>query len=314
MYMEDLTTEAGQTDAEKFFEYVLWCVEQNISEPVPERKEPVEDAYVRCLPESPKKHGKDVVIVADLAPEDRVLDAKIRDFQAACAYPTRLVNIREYPFKGGCLGCFHCAGDGKCIYTDGFDTFLREKIQRADAIVLAFRVQDHSMGPRFKTYDDRQFCNGHRTVTEGTPFAYLVAGDLSGEENLKNVIDARCQVGHNFLAGIGTDGASISAAARRLTYSLEHGYVQPRNFWGVGGMKIFRDLIWMMRGLMKADHEFYKAHGVYDFPQKQRGKMMGMCLLGAMVRNPKIRAKMGNKFNEGMAAPYEKVVSQAKPK
>ena len=32
-------------------------------------------------------------------------------------------------------------------------------------------------------------------------------------------------------------------------------------------MKIFRDLIWMMRGLMKADHEFYKAHGMYDFPQ-----------------------------------------------
>ena len=29
-----------------------------------------------------------------------------------------------------------------------------------------------------------------------------------------------------------------------------------------------------------------------------------MCLLGALVRNPKIRAKTGNKMNEGMAAPY----------
>ena len=27
------------------------------------------------------------------------------------------------------------------------------------------------------------------------------------------------------------------------------------NFYGVGGMKIFRDLIWLMRGLMKADHQ-----------------------------------------------------------
>ena len=79
-------------------------------------------------------------------------------------------------------------------------------------------------------------------------------------------------------------------------------------------MKIFRDLIWMMRGLMKADHEFYKAHGMYDFPQKQRGKMLKMCLLGALMRNPKARAKMGNKMNEGMVAPYRKVLDAARPK
>lgn len=39
-----------------------------------------------------------------------------------------------------------------------------------------------------------------------------------------------------------------------------------------------------------------------------------MCLLGAMARNPKISVKMGNKMNEGTAAPYKKVVAAAKPK
>ena len=86
----------------------------------------------------------------------------------------------------------------------------------------------------------------------------------------------------------------------------------PRNFYGVGGMKIFRDLIWVMRGIMKADHLFYKKHGVYDFPQKQRGKMMAMCLLGSLVRNKKIKKKMGNKFNEGMLMPYQKVLKESK--
>ena len=93
---------------------------------------------------------------------------------------------------------------------------------------------------------------------------------------------------------------------------MENKYVQPRNFYGVGGMKIFRDLIWIMRGIMKADHKYYKKHGVYDFPQKKRGQMMLMCFLGAMVRNKKIKAKMGNKFNEGMIAPYQKVIKNAK--
>ena len=61
---------------------------------------------------------------------------------------------------------------------------------------------------------------------------------------------------------------------------------------------------------MKADHKYYKKHGVYDFPQKQRGKMILMCFLGSLVRNPKIKVKMGNKFNEGMVSPYKKVLNK----
>jgi multimeric flavodoxin WrbA len=312
--MEDLTTEQGQKDAEAFFEYVLWCVQNDVHEEAPHMSDRPSAPYHPALPQVEKKNDFEAVIVADLRPDDENLKAMIADFQSAFPYRTRLVNIAEYPFKGGCLGCFNCAGDGKCIYQDGFDTFLREKIQTADAIVYAFTIRDHSMGARFKMYDDRQFCNGHRTVTEGMPFGYIVNGDYESEWNLRMIVEARAEVGHNFLAGVGCDAAGLSAMIHRLSYALNHHYVQPRNFWGVAGMKIFRDLIWLMRGLMKADHEFYKKHGVYDFPQKQRGKMLMMCFLGAMVRNPKIKAKMGNKMNEGMAAPYEKVINSAQPK
>ena len=236
--------------------------------------------------------------------------AMIEDFKAVYPYPTRIVNIAEYPFSGGCLGCFNCAGDGTCIYKDGFDSFLREEIQTADASVYAFTIKDHSMGPRFKMYDDRQFCNGHRTVTEGMPFGYIVNGDYHADANPQTIIEARCEVGHNFLAGVALDHMGMEQMAKRLTYAMERHYIQPRNFYGVGGMKIFRDLIWLMRGLMKADHDFYKKHGVYDFPQKQWPRMLSMQVVGTMVRNPKIKKKMGNKMNEGMVAPYKKVIEK----
>ena len=125
------------------------------------------------------------------------------------------MNLADFPFKGGCLGCFGCAADGRCIQKDGFDAFLRENIQNADAIIYAFTLRDHSMGSRFKMYDDRQFCNGLRTVTEGKPFAYIVNGDYEAEENLKTVIEARAQVGHNFLAGVGYDLPSMEAPGLR---------------------------------------------------------------------------------------------------
>ena len=82
----------------------------------------------------------------------------------------------------------------------------------------------------------------------------------------------------------------------------------PEAFYGVGGMKIFRDLIYVMRGLMKADHKFYKKHGVYDFPQKQRGRMLVILLVGGLATNPKMQKKMGNNMNEGMLMPYTKVL------
>ena len=70
------------------------------------------------------------------------------------------------------------------VYKDGFDEFLRSNIQTTDATVYAFSIRDHSMGSCTKLYDDRRFCNAHRTVTIGMPVGYLVNGSYTAEPNL----------------------------------------------------------------------------------------------------------------------------------
>lgn len=312
--MDDLTTEKGQKDAIDFFKYVLWCKENDYSEPIVPFAEPKALSSV-TVPEAKDEKGRgDVVIVADLKEGDTQLSHMINRFRAVLPIHSRVVNIAEYPFKGGCLGCFNCAVDGKCVYKDGFDEFLRKEIQSADAIVYAFTIKDHSLGSTFKMYDDRQFCNGHRTVTMGMPVAYLVSGEYSKEMNLRMILEGRAEVGGNFLAGIASDefnaDSSIDRMADTLMYALKNSYIQPANFYGVGGMKIFRDLIYVMQGMMKADHKFYKEHGQYDFPQKQKGRLVAMYLVGAMLSSDKIKSKMGNKMNEGMLMPYKKLMDK----
>lgn len=353
--MDDLTTKKGQREARAFFDYVCWQMKHDIFEPVAVEPaetsltglaEPLpieldgkskladteevsegnvsEKDFAEPQKNDPKAAGElisekekpgDVVIVADLPGEDKKLAAMIEHFRQVFPLHTRVVNLREYPFKGGCLGCFRCAVSGKCIYTDGFDEFLRNNIQTAQATVYAFSIRDHSMGALFKMFDDRQFCNGHRTVTMGKPVGYLVSGNYSEEFNLQMVIEGRAQVGGNFLAGVAADevdgNRAIDRMAESLNYVVRHKYVQPQNFYGVGGMKIFRDLIYLMRGMMKADHEFYKSHGQYDFPQKQKGRIAMMYLVGGLMSSPKVFAKMGNKINEGMLMPYQKVLKEA---
>ena len=308
--MEDLLSEQGRKEAEDFLRYALFCAENGVWEKGPAARVSVRAPYECSLEPCRKEDGFDTVIVADLRDGDESLRALIKDFVAVYPYRTRFVNIADFAFRGGCLGCLNCAMSGKCVYRDGFDELLREKIQTADAIVYAFTVREHSMGSRFKMFDDRQFCNGHRTVAEGKPFAYIVNGDLNGEENLRMVLEARASVGHSFLAGFASDADGLRAVTARLAWALQHGYNPPRSFYGVGGMKIFRDLVWQMRGLMRADHVFYKKHGLYDFPQKRWPRMLGLSFLGALMRSKRIRGVIGNRMNDGMLAPYKKVIDR----
>ena len=313
--MDDLLTEEGRDTAEKFFNHFLWAVENGLYELYPEFRSTYLQKQATNAPYVDKKGGKDIVIITDNTDEDSNLAWMINRLRSVLPYETRVVNIAEYPFSGGCLGCFNCAVSAKCVYKDGFDEFLRNNIQKADSIIYAFTVKDHSMGSRFKMYDDRNFCNGHRTVTIGMPVGYLVSGELSREENLRNIIEARAEVGHNFLAGVATDefdpDREIDNLALSLEYAIENKYVMPQNFWGIGGMKIFRDLIYLMQGMMRADHKFYKKVGFYkDFPQKHKGTILKMYLVGLLLSNDKIKAKMGNKMNEGMLMPYNKMFEE----
>lgn len=309
--MDDLLTEKGQKEARDFFDYVSFCVKNDIYEKSSIIVSEPKHAPV-TVPESKGDKQGDIVVLTNCKEDDEQLKNMIARFQAVMPRKTRTVNIGEYPFKGGCLGCLNCAVSGKCVYKDGFDDFLRNNIQSAQAIVIAFSIKDHSMGASFKLYDDRQFCNGHRAVTMGMPMGYLISGNYADEYNLQMIVEGRAQVGGNFLAGVATDetdpDGEIDKLASSLDYALNANYVPPQNFYGVGGTKIFRDLIWLMQGMMKADHKFYKSHGQYDFPQKQRGKMIAMYLVGAMASSKKLKAKMGNMMNEGMLMPYNKVL------
>lgn len=315
--MEDLLTQQGQKDARMFFDQLIFSCAHGPFVTPPVKAPAVEKpSYRPSLPDSPKTQGKDVVIVTNCAREDENLAAMIADFRAALPCKSRVVNLREFTFDGGCLGCFGCAITGKCVYKDGFDDFLRNTIQTADGFVYAFTISDHYTHSSFKCFDDRQFCNGHRTVTHGKPIAYLISGPYRYESNLRMIVEGRAEVGGNYLCGVATDEADTRAELRsladNLSFAMEHSLTRPTNFYGVGGMKIFRDLIYVMQGLMKADHKFYKARGIYDFPQKQHARIWQMRLVGALLAVPSLQRKAKGKMTEAMIGPYQKVVDSAR--
>jgi multimeric flavodoxin WrbA len=316
--MEDLQSEKGRYEADCFFEKLMFDVQNGIwtqREPEERAARPV---YAPTLETVPKKSGRDVAVVTNAAADDENLKNMIGDFVSACAYPVRVINIREFPFSGGCLGCMNCAADGKCVYKDGFDEFLRTNIQNADAIITAFTIENHFTHSSMKCYDDRQFCNGHRTVTAGKVTGCIISGDYSREDNLRMIVEARANVSGMYFCGVAGDEADaareLEGLAKTVEFALDNDLRQPQNFYGVGGTKIFRDLVYLMQGIMQADHKFYKAHGVYDFPQKRMGTLVGMKLLGVLMKSPKVQKKMSGRMTEYITAPYKKVLDKTQPK
>ncbi len=313
--MDDLLEEKGRRQAEDWFRMTMWSIDKGYFKTEIRSKSSTFVGQPCTIPLASGKSGsRKVVIVADIKAGDTALKTMVDSFIARFPYECELVNLQDFPFQGGCISCFNCAATGKCIYGDGFDDYLRGFIHKHDAIIYAFRIEDHSMGVRFKMYDDRQFCNGHRTVTMGTPFGYITDGPLSKEENLRMIIEGRAQVGGNYLAGVATNEFDTDGQLQKLSdtlcYAMENSICPPQNFLGTGGMKIFRDLIYLMRGMMRADHKFFKSHGQYDFPQKKWKTSLSMYLVGFLMSRKSLRTRMGSKMNEGMIAPYRKVIDR----
>jgi hypothetical protein len=103
----------------------------------------------------------------------------------------------------------------------------------------------------------------------------------------------------------------LQALAERSVRFARDGYVRPPGFLGVAGMKLLRDEVWgRLRFVFRADHRFYREHGLYDYPQrdlKMRGINLVMGILTGIRRsgrnsNSASRAKRSSRFGRCFAA------------
>jgi len=100
--MDDLLTENGRKAAKEFFDYVCWCVKNDIYEIIPKRAAAPAHLPVGEVPSSGDEKSGDVVIVTDCGKDDKQLNDMINRFRAVLKHKSRIVNISEYPFHGGC--------------------------------------------------------------------------------------------------------------------------------------------------------------------------------------------------------------------
>jgi len=273
----------------------------------------------QAIPDVPKTGRRRIVLLTDAGAADANLRRMTDDFVRSLPNAVDVININSLDLKGGCLGCCRCGDANVCVYRDDLMPLFRDKLMPSDAIVFAGRIRDRYFSARWKMFFDRSFCNGHAPVMMGKQMAWIVSGALRQLPNLRQLLEAEAEMSRMHLAGIVTDEEADSArtaallrdlAARLLRHVEEHTRVQP-TFLSVGGHKIFRDLIYELRFVFKADYRFYAKHGMFDYPQKNLPKRLQSGFLSLLTAIPAFRTAFYRMAKSRMLEPYQKIVDQA---
>ncbi|MBN1696408.1 MAG: NAD(P)H-dependent oxidoreductase [Spirochaetales bacterium] len=323
-YMSDLTDSRERARLLAFFDVFLLFTESPA--PFIPAFQPVVHCQRPYIPERPvvkvDTKGKRIACITDARPGDENLKAMIERFSAAVSEKAEIVNLREIDFTGGCLGCLRCGQNNRCVY-EGRDDFIglyRNIVEKADILVFAGTIAGRQLSAVWRRFFDRSFFNNHTPTLMNKQIAFLVSGPLKQLPDIRRPYEAWLEIQRaNLIDFISDDmitspalDAAIDQCARRLVLCADSGYVAPRTFYGIAGMKLFRDEIWGgLRFIFRADHKAYKRMGFYDFPQKRIASRLKIFIATLITGLPVIRKHFPSRIKSGMLEPFKKVVNEA---
>ncbi len=293
--MDDMTKPQGLAQLDDFCRYLDMCAREGIVSP--RRYQPLPVDRPEYLPgplgtplSFPQEEKIAVLTDASSVNVDRMVERFVQTVDGQVT----VINIREQGPKSGCLGCIQCAGDNQCVLTDGFPAFYQSLLQQFDCIVYAGTIVDRWLSSSWKRFLDRTFFYGHIPALAGKRVAMLLSGPLSSMPELREMFEAYFENQHVFLVDIISDEQpkQLDQYIRGLVLKLRWfsgNTTEPlRTFLGEGGWKVLRDAVWgRFRYVFEADHQYYKSHHLYDFPQnmwKERALNMAMMMAKKIPR------------------------------
>lgn len=319
-HMNDLLKEESRRKLLSYFsDFILSIGEQR---PVQREYAPLNLSDFIYMPEATPEAldvgSKKVVILHD--GKEGSNQRKMVGQMALCFNKAKVAHIDEAGMKGACTGCCGCAFENECIYDDGYIDFWKEHIGSADILIFAGTINDRYLSSKWKQFLDRNFFTGHVPMFRDKQVAYLVEGPLSQLSTTREVLTERVNMQEGNLAGIVTDESSSSRSLDELIFSLakkclyfsDINYTAPGTFPQLGGHKVFRDAIWgSMRAIFKADDRFYKKYGLYDFPQNDLRKRIGVSVFSLFTSLPPVKKDIKKTMKHRMIKPLQKVLEES---
>ena len=327
--MDDLFSAGGRTQTERFFRTFLQAVDgQRV---IPRSSRPLNfDREEALFAQAPEKiaTGKSVLILTDLpsanklSPDEKNLDAMTQRIASSIDGNVERLSILDMGISGNCMGCLRCGDKNICTYEgkDGFAGLYKEKLGKSDVIIFCGTIKDRYLSAAWKRFFDRSFFNTHQPSLTKKHFGFVISGPLSQTETLRQVLQGYTELQDSQLCGMVSDekavGTTLADRLDGLTAQIigqaNEEYFAPQTFFGVGGMKVFRDDIFAnLKMVFRADHRAYKKLGIYDYIQSKPLKRLGFSIAHLLTGIPFIKKQLYAHMIDGMIAPYKKIIKRA---
>jgi multimeric flavodoxin WrbA len=315
--MDDLEVESERTNLLNFAGWFFKSIEDGL--PTLRSFDPLKRDTREYRPaaamEAPKTGSRRIVVLTDGADPDSNLGRMIEQFLRVLPNPAEVFDLRAVDIRGGCQGCANCGYGNTCVYQDGHKRFIEEKLIPAEAVVYAGAIEDRYLSSRWKMYFDRSFVFGHVPYLSGKQMGFIISGPLRQLANLRQLFEAHSQSQRCTLAGFATDEGDadeviggLQHLAMKLTWGLERDLKAPPNYLGTGLHLLFRQFVPRSRGIFRADHIYYKRHGLYEDRHNDLRHKLRTLKFIAMNSVPSIRREFKKRMKHGMIANLKKIV------
>lgn len=315
--MDDILQKKGKEQVERF--WIQW--EKNIKDDIRFAR--------RSLPVVPSVRSKTTISAASSAGSlphpgtklgiltesginenlDSMVDLMKREFSRV-----QFFDLSQIKIAGPCLGCLRCGYANQCVYEGKDDVIsMYRELRECDVLVFAGTIQDRYLSARWKTCMDRLFFTTHIPFFDQKHIGFLIAGPLRQIPSLRDWFTGFFEADGLTVAGIVNDeDGDIPAQVHNLGVILDRyhqdGYHPPRSFPGEAGHRIFRDEIFGgLKGCFVADHKYYKKHGLYDFPHKNRKKRLAGTFLYLSMKLPFMRKEVRENMSYYMIRAYKNI-------
>lgn len=262
-----------------------------------------------------KDNNYKILLITDNSANNENLKNMITVFANNLKNRVELINLDELTTKGGCLGCCSCGYDNTCVYNDEMNNFLHNSFLNSDAIVIASEIKDRYLSWQIKRFWDRSFTHGHKPILENKKLLYIISGSLSENSVLKSEIEARSGVSKAPVIDIVCDEFISSDALTKhliqagndLIESIAENRKSQENFHFLAGHKIFRDFVYLIKFVFRADHKFYKKNNYYDFPQKKISLRVVNRILMLILKFKPFRVEFQKRTKPSMVAELKRI-------
>lgn len=181
----------------------------------------------------------------------------------------KYINLREKNIKG-CIACFGCYTNNKCIIKDDFEAITKEVYDNTDLIVFVSGVNYNQFSTNYKYFLDRHVKFGRYGQDLELTRAYVYCGDMDPQdyaelEQHTLVVDSLDGDLHVGIYEGNEEG--IEKAVVETAFACIHDLYPQRNTYSAGLGMQFANLAYRLQKMTPNDYNYFKSHGYYEMPQ-----------------------------------------------